>query len=525
MKRFVSLLTVLLALGACNDHDGLEGNSVRTPESTLTHGMIQLGEKLEDPYTVENMRKALTKAYPTKAGRYDISATDLYVRFLPANDGQLKVLQEELGLYLMDHPMDYKILQEGDYYQDPEVAEDAITWQYAVVPQDFVFPEGIRYELLDECYISEHDPTTRGDFGIDWDLVEREAYRLTGNEDLLAADTKGPAIAPSGRVTIEDPNFSGGKPFGVAGVKVVCNIFVKIATCFTNRDGYYQMGKTFSGNPRYRLVFQNEKGFCIGFNWIIIPASVSTLGNAGPQGLDVHVSTASDGALFRRCAVNNAAYDYLNRCADTDLDITSPHGDLRFWIFPGLNSSSTCMLHHGAFLSHKLIQSYLGAFTPLVQLFLPDITIGTKEDGYAEIYDSVVHEMAHASHYAKVGNNYWTPYIDYIITCFINEGREAYGTGTREGFGYCEIGEMWAYFMASTLLKDRYNGSLRHYGNLFWFKPDILTYLYERGMSRSEIFNALSGDVTHIDALKNKLVTLYPGREKMILETFRNYDK
>ena len=525
MKRFVSLLTVLLALAACSNHEGLEGNPSQAPEAiTLSHGMIQLGEKLEDPYTVENMRAALTKAYPTKADRVDITATDLYVRFLPADDAQLKSL-EKMGLYLMDHPMDYRIVQEGDYYQDPEVGEEDITWQYAVVPQDFVFPEGIKYELLDECYLAEHDPTTRGDLGIDWDLVEREAFRLTGNEDMLEPQTKGPSVAPSGRITIEDPNFSGGKPFGVACVKVACNIFIKIATCYTDRDGYYQMGKKFSGRPRYRIVFENEKGFKIGFNFILIPASISTLGNADPQGLDVHVTAESDNALFRRCAVNNAAYDYLTRCVDTDLDITPPHNDLRIWIFKDLTCSSTCMLHHGAWMSHTLVQAYLGAWAALLKVFLPDITIGTKESSYEDIYASVVHELAHASHYAKVGNDYWTPYIDYIITCFINEGREAYGTGAKDGAGYCEVGEMWGYFMQSTLLKDRYSGSLTHYGNMYWFKPDILLYLYERGMSRAEIFRALSGDVTDIEGLKKKLVSLYPDREKMIVETFRTYGK
>ena len=73
--------------------------------------------------------------------------------------------------------MDYRIIREGDYYQDPEVGDDAITWQYGVVPQDFTFPDGIRYELLDECYIAEHDPITRAGDGIDWTRVEEEAYR------------------------------------------------------------------------------------------------------------------------------------------------------------------------------------------------------------------------------------------------------------------------------------------------------------------------------------------------------------
>ena len=529
MKRFVFCLIPLLVLGACERDAGPERDPSRAPEGVY-HGMIQLGEKLDDPYTVANMQEALTKVYPTKAGRYDITATDLYVRFLPENDAQLRQLKEK-DIYLMDHPMDYRIVREGDYYHDPDLGEEAITWQYALVPQDFAFPQGILYEVLDECYLAEHDPTTRGDLGIDWKLVEREAFRLTGNEDLWVPETKAESQVPSGRITIEDPEFSGGKPFGVAGVKVVCNVFVKIATCYTDRDGYYRMGKSFSGKPRYRLVFQNEKGFNIGFNFIIIPASVSSLGTGGPEGIDMHVDETSDPALFRRCVVNNAAYDYYSRCVDTDLDILPPPDDLRIWIFPSLNSSSTCMLHHEAFLSNNLVGTYLRACLEpyseialfLVKLFAPDVTIGTKEQGYRGIYEAVVHEMAHASHYTQVGNDYWNAYIDYVIKSFI-QGGKAYGTGG-DGSGWCELGEMWGYFLQATLSKDRYGGNLAGYGNTFWFKPDILSYLYERGMSRGEIFRAMGPEVTDIDGLKQQLVTLYPDREKTILETFRAYGK
>ncbi len=510
-------------LAACERDAGVGADASRSPEEGLYHGMIQLGEKLEDPYTVENMQEALAAVYPTKASRYDITATDLYVRFLPKDEQQLKTLQQ-LDVYLVDHPLDYAIVREGDYYQDPDLDEESITWQYAVVPQDFVFPSDIHYELLDECYMAEHDPSTRADTGINWERVEQEAFRLTGNEALWVPATKGESSTPGGRITIEDPAFSDGKPFGVAGVKVVCNIFVKIASTYTDRDGYYRMDKSFSGNPRYRLVFHNEKGFNIGFNLIIIPASVSTLGKAGPEGIDVHIDADSDRALFRRCVVNNAAYDYYTRCTDTDLDIQTPPSDLRIWIFPGLSCSSASMLHHGAFLSQALISSYLGSYLFLIQLFLPDITIGTKERDYAQIYDAVTHELAHASHYAKVGNDYWNPYINYVIKSFVTQGGNPYGAGGSDA-GECEVSEMWAYFIQATVHKDRYGGGLPLYGNLYWFKPDILSYLYQRGLSRGEIFRALQTEVTSIDDLKDQLVSLYPDREKVIDETFRSYGK
>ena len=521
MKKYVLLLMPFLTMLGCQK-SGLPEPDSRQPEGEIFHQMIQLGEKLDDPYTVANMQAALTKAYPTKAGRVSLKATDLYVRFLPKDDAQMDTLKAR-GLYLMDHPMDYRILREGDYYQDPDIGDDAITWQYSVVPQDFKFPEGLRYEVLDECYLADNDVTKADD--INWLAVEEEAFKLTGNEDLWEPPTKAAAV-PTGRITIQDPEFSGGKPFGVAGVQVVANIFVKIARCFTSRDGYYTMPKSFSGKPRYRLVFQNEKGFSIGFNFIIVPASVSTLGVGGPEGIDVEVKADGDDALFRRCVVNNAAFDFYSRCTETDLEIAPPPGDLRIWIFPGISASSACMLHHGAFLDNDLLKRYLGVWLGLIQIFLPDITIGTSgQENYRAIYSAVSHELAHSSHYAKVGNAFWSPYIQYIIQSFVTAGGQFYGTGTAEGSGYCEVGEMWGYFMQASLMKDRYKGAMDVYGNSFWFKPDIFTYLYERGMTRGEIYRALNSSAVDIASLKDELIKVAPGLEKEIIETFERYGK
>ena len=147
MKRLFLLWPICL-LVACSQ-SAWPDDSGRFPDEGLQHGMIQLGEKLDDPYTVENMQKALVNVYGTKAERVDITATDHYVRFLPKDNDEYMALQES-GLYLLDHPMDYSIVKEGDYYQDPEVGDNAITWQYAVVPKDFELPEGVEVEYLDE---------------------------------------------------------------------------------------------------------------------------------------------------------------------------------------------------------------------------------------------------------------------------------------------------------------------------------------------------------------------------------------
>ena len=514
------ILFLVLALVACQK-DGMNPVSGIDYEygRGLPHGQIVLGNRLENPYKTENITKALISLYPTKAGRVEVEPTDLYVRFLPEDQQECDAL-EALGIELVD----YAIAVDGDWYHDPKVPEGEVTWQYAVVPVDFDFPD-IRYEIIDECYINRESSQTRAD-GIDWDAVERESYILTGNESYISdPQTKGSEkMAPSGRITIVDENANGGKPFGVAGVRVSCNSFVKFDRCHTDRDGYYSMTRKFSSDLRYRLVFQNEKGFAIGLNLILVPASVSTLGKAGPEGVNVTVTKESDDKLYRRCVVNNAAYDYCSRCADEDLDIALPPSDLRIWIFPGMSASSCIMMHHGAILSNDMIDSFLGPYASLIKFLLPDVTLGTSDDNdYRSIYSEVCHELAHASHFAKVGTGYWNEYIWYIIESYIKSGGMAYGDGTGVRAGYCELGEMWAYYLESKMYKDRYGGSFPSFGTSFWFYPQIFRYLDERGITASQIFSVLGPDVTDKAALEKALIEALPLKKTVISQVFSRY--
>ena len=202
----VLLLLVAVACGKASV-EGPEENFNFDDGSGVTHGMIELGEQLEDPYSVENMTKALRSLYPTKADVIQLHATNLYVRILPRDDAELKLL-DSLGIRMLDHPLDYQILREGDWYHDPSLPENSPTWQYAVIPADYKMPEGIRYELLHECYLAEEAEQTKAD-GIDWEEVEREAFRLTGNAEMLLPRTKAGDTPkyPQGRITILDEDY------------------------------------------------------------------------------------------------------------------------------------------------------------------------------------------------------------------------------------------------------------------------------------------------------------------------------
>lgn len=523
MRGRISLILAAFALLSCSKYGADLENEVRGNRlQNLSHEMIVLGQRLENPYKTENMSKALASLYPAKAGLVAVDPTDLYVRFLPENQEELEQLKEA-DIHLLDHPLDYDILVEGDWYHDPEVPDGEVTWQYAVVPVDFNFPD-IEHQIIHNCFIPDQEAATRAP-GIDWEAVERQAYIITGNESRLddSALTKANKVAPSGRITIIDENANGGKPFGVAGVRVSCNSFVRFAHCYTDRDGYYQMPKEFTSNLRYRLVFENEKGFSIGVNLVLVPASVSTLGKAGPEGVSAEITASSESKLFKRCVVNNAAYDYISRCKYEDMNILPPPYDLRIWIMHSLEASSAVMLHHGTIVQSELISKFLGDYASLITYFAPDVTIGARDkDDYASLYSTVCHELAHSSHFAQVGTGYWNKYIMYILQSYVKTG-DAYGDGLSDDAGYCGVGESWAYYLESLMYKERYGGSVPTFGSSFWFYPQIFRYLDERGLSRSDIFSVLEGNVTTKADLKSALIRNFPQSRTVIEQVFSRY--
>ena len=76
MRKMFHLFAICLALSCSQGLSPEHMGSNFTDQSAVEHGMIVLGDKLDDPYTVENMQKALSSVYGTKAERISINATD-----------------------------------------------------------------------------------------------------------------------------------------------------------------------------------------------------------------------------------------------------------------------------------------------------------------------------------------------------------------------------------------------------------------------------------------------------------------
>lgn len=523
MKNFFTFLTAGLLFASCNGTGPFaRGEIIDISGGEDDYEEMVLGGKLDNPYSIENVTKAFASLYPDFTGMMPITVTDLYVRFLPERLEDFDRL-EGLGIELVDYPLDYEILRQGDYYHDPSVGDGRISWQYAVVPADFRFPPGIRCEILENCVLGENLPTKAGD--IDWDAVEREAYRLTGNGDMLEGTKGGTTEAvPEGTITIADPDFSS-EPQGLKGVKVSCNTFVRFDNAYTDENGHYKMNKSFKGKPHYRIVYKNKSGFAIGFNLILTPASYSALGSHRPSGVNLCVSASSDRKLFTRCAVNNAAYDYYRQCKTDNAAMRTPPANLRIWLFQKLKSSTSFMMQQGALIDDGKLSRYLGPYAPLVKMFLPDITLGLADARtYADVYASTVHGLAHASHYMVVGNKYWNDYDDYLLSSFISFGHASYGSGTGENSGYCEVAEMWAYYMQTVLYRERYPEDTRSFGLDHWFYPQIFLELDDKCLDRYRLFGVLEKDVTGRSVLFKRMKSMFPQYKTAINQAFSRYN-
>ena len=86
-------------------------------------GMTQLGKKLENPYSVTNMKRAwesLNKSSKVSKNG-NIETTHLYVKFSPKTEEELDMLKRDSTLVLYQIPLDYEVTGNGDFYHDPEV--------------------------------------------------------------------------------------------------------------------------------------------------------------------------------------------------------------------------------------------------------------------------------------------------------------------------------------------------------------------------------------------------------------------
>lgn len=196
---FGAILSTALIFKSCNKEEIQTADNTKLSENIyntigVPDGMMKLGKKLENPYSLSNMKKAFALTSRLKSSAVNLQPTHLYVRFLPETTEEMAILVEDTLLKLYDYPFDYEIIKDGQYYHDPSIPLDKFTWLYTVVKPDYVFPK-VKYEILEEIYIPKESE----------EEAELKSFAITGN--LPDGNLKSMMMSkykPSGQITLQD---------------------------------------------------------------------------------------------------------------------------------------------------------------------------------------------------------------------------------------------------------------------------------------------------------------------------------
>ena len=494
-------------------------------KSVDTEGMMILGKEIENPYSISYMRMALEemkKSNVSKAANdCNLEANCLYVRFLPTNREEFEILVSDSTIELFDYPLLNEIEVEGDYYHDPSLPVDAITWQYTTVPVNYTFPN-VKYEILDSCFIPDayEQTISKKTSNLDTDNLTYIAFKLAGQEEEYLRTLSKKRESPSGQFRVYD-NYK--KSFvGIAGVKVRVSNFIRWACTYTDNDGNYEFDKHFSiKNMRYHIKFQTEDSIIINNLMFDVDAASKNLGKHPKSGYSEDFKSDTS-KVWMWATVNNAVQIFKKQLCPK-FDIPTPNIKLHIFASKKQNKNNwegcTPMARHMSikFANWQAFCIHCLGFSVekwIADAIAPDMTI-FHNTATQKIYSNVFHEMSHVCHYMKVGKDYWQPYVKFILTHY------GYGQKTDNNSGYVGVGEMWGYYFGNYVCDYAYfNKRFSWNPQEDWFKPGIMEYLQtDIPLHTRQIYNVLTPDVTSHELLKQELLKTY-NNEKIIKDSF-----
>lgn len=419
-----------------------------------------------DPYTVENMSKAMRKqllaksADPQEVEQMTLEPNYLYVRFLAeGKEGVAQLKAYDTSLVLFKHPLDYKPIRKPVVYKDPSLPDNVIP-MFATVPVDYDFGP-TKYEVIKELFLvepldgddDEADSTTAAKsllkkasgassasvlekmdaMGVSLHDVEWESLNMTGNlgdrvdqadseignKQTMAWSLFGGGKKLGGHLTFQD-DYLGEQP--LVGVRVTGGYSYYWREAHTDKNGKFKLPEKWTFKIDYEANFDAED-FLLedGHSWY-------------GEDLEIeHNNYKSDwnekftGDKAKWCVVWTAAYQYWygdnfglkrprqNTATNWSLDIEVYYKNEKDY-------------KNNVYSSGSSIGNYDGT------LGLEDICILAYKQNSKTIYSTTIHEVAHSSHYWNTSKSLMTFFkLPYGFRNTYTRGVENYFTTKRYG--------------------------------------------------------------------------------------------
>lgn len=428
MKKIFTLVMVLSAMltVSCQKESGISEREqspaneqqilCQDPEYVYNEGPMVMGEKIEIPYSVSNLRKALQNVSPeTRAAipEESIVTTHYYVKFSPKDEAELSILKNNPKLILSEYPLDREVLVDGCSYHDPKLPEDVPTYQYSTIEATYwkalSDTLSVGHEVLIEAFMPDYydeEVETRLGQDIDPGALEElmaEAYRMTGQE--YEPKTKAAKWFPNGRITAYDNIVGGQVP--VKRVRVRGTHLLKVREGLTDDNGYYSFEHSFQSKASMKIVWESDR-------WDIRDGNIGQAYFNGPTIKGTwNVEIANDDSkALRYAAIQRAAFRHY-------------YGNNA-----GLSRPDNSRKEKIAYI-HDAIEGINGDYNSQWGMGVwSDIRIAGKNNtGWrlpSEIFSTACHEIGHAAHYTNAGSAFknstkqviesWARFAQYILT-------------------------------------------------------------------------------------------------------------
>ena len=396
---FITLIGVTLTLGCSKDatiltpSTNVSDQDLNARKSADLDRETVLGKKLQNPYTVEVMKRAYKSIEKeNQVQKIDIKSNFLYIRFLPKDSVEYRRINSDDSFELFSYPLDYEISVKGNKYKDPSTKGNKYTWYYCVVDPKQPLPEKIKKEILAELYIPQNknnnpDKAKSNSAELETLLtnLEKEALRITGNEYSNPNGRMG-SYNPSGRITMSDDVLG---VVGVEGAKVRANRWFTTYEAITDANGYFWMNSTFVNPCNYSIIWERaDFDILEGGTFANFQAEYNGPKQSGGWYLNI-----DGGRSLMYAAIHRAAHYYYYQ---QNVLRTPRNGS-----FFSRLSISAYDWEQGNSNGDALTSGFLKSW-----LDFPDIRIFKPSRGPYAIYSTTIHELAHASHWAMNRENF-----------------------------------------------------------------------------------------------------------------------
>jgi len=123
---------------------------------------LSLGDKLPNPYSMENMRKAIAELQSRGLSKVtlstDIKPTHYYIRFKPKNEAEVDAVEADTTVFYYSWPLDREIVGDSTNYRNPELPDSVPSYMYCTMPVDHVMPD-VEHELQ-KCTVTTQEVIT-----------------------------------------------------------------------------------------------------------------------------------------------------------------------------------------------------------------------------------------------------------------------------------------------------------------------------------------------------------------------------